>query len=41
MGPVDAGGVLIGVYLFLRRNEETEPATDPAPVASGRLVPSA
>jgi len=24
-------GVLLGVYLFLRRNEETEPACDPAP----------
>lgn len=34
-------GVVIGVYVFLRRNEETEPATDPAPVAPGRLVPSA
>ena len=26
-------GVVIGVYLFLRRSEETEPATDPVPVA--------
>ena len=34
-------GVVIGVYLFLRSSEETEPATDPAPVASGRLAPSA
>lgn len=37
-------GVLIGVYLFLRHHEETEPAHDPAPAASGRpggrLVPS-
>ena len=35
-------GVVIGVYVFLRRNEETEPATDPAaPVAPALLVPSA
>jgi uncharacterized protein len=27
------GGVVIGVYLFLRRSEESEPATDPVPVA--------
>jgi uncharacterized protein len=26
-------GVVIGVYVFLRRSEETEPATDPVPVA--------
>jgi uncharacterized membrane protein YedE/YeeE len=34
-------GVVIGVYLFLRRSEDSEPATDPAPVAPGRLAPSA
>jgi uncharacterized protein len=34
-------GVGFGIYLFLRHHEETEPATDPAPVASGRLAPSA
>jgi uncharacterized membrane protein YedE/YeeE len=33
-------GVLLGVYLFLRRGEETEPACDPAPapLARGRSV---
>jgi len=30
------GGVLIGVYLFLRHHEESEPATDPAPAAAYR-----
>lgn len=33
-------GVVIGIYLFLRHNEETEPATDAAPaLARGRSVP--
>jgi uncharacterized membrane protein YedE/YeeE len=33
-------GVTLGVYLFLRRGEETEPASDPAPaLARGRSVP--
>jgi uncharacterized protein len=33
-------GVLLGVYLFVRRSEETEPASDPAPaLARGRSVP--
>jgi uncharacterized protein len=33
-------GVLLGVYLFLRRGEETEPACDPAPpLARSRSVP--
>src|SRR5215211_3508367 len=36
-------GVALGVYLFLRRSEETEPATDaaPAPLPRGRSVPGA
>jgi uncharacterized membrane protein YedE/YeeE len=35
-------GVLVGVYLFLRRSEETEPACDsPPPLASDRPVPGA
>jgi uncharacterized membrane protein YedE/YeeE len=36
-------GVLLGVYLFLRRSEETEPACDPtpAPLARRRSVPGA
>jgi uncharacterized membrane protein YedE/YeeE len=34
-------GVLLGVYLFLRRSEETEPACDPAPLARDRAVPGA
>jgi uncharacterized protein len=35
-------GVLVGVYLYLRRGEETEPACDPAPpLARGRSVPGA
>jgi uncharacterized protein len=38
-------GVLIGVYLFLRNHEETEPASDPGPAlrtpASARPGPSA
>jgi uncharacterized protein len=35
-------GVLLGVYLFLRRSEETEPACDPAPPLAGdRAVPGA
>jgi uncharacterized membrane protein YedE/YeeE len=33
-------GVLLGVYLFLRRSEETEPACDPAPpLTRDRAVP--
>ena len=34
-------GVLLGVYLFMRRSEETEPACDPAPSASRTAAPSA
>jgi uncharacterized membrane protein YedE/YeeE len=34
-------GVLAGVYLYLRRGEETEPATDPAPLTRDRAVPGA
>ncbi|MEA2379599.1 MAG: uncharacterized protein QOD13_3506 [Thermoleophilaceae bacterium] len=34
-------GVALGVYLFLRRSEDTEPATDPAPAPAGQLAPSA
>jgi uncharacterized membrane protein YedE/YeeE len=34
-------GVLLGVYLFVRRSEETEPATDPAPLAGQRSVAGA
>ena len=36
-------GVLLGVYLFLRRSEETEPPCDPvpAPLARRRSVPGA
>jgi uncharacterized membrane protein YedE/YeeE len=32
-------GVVLGVYLFGRRGEETEPARDPAQLARGRSVP--
>ena len=32
-------GVLLGVYLFVRRGEETEPARDPGQLARGRSVP--
>ena len=32
-------GILVGVYLFQRRNEETEPATE-APAVVPELVPS-
>jgi uncharacterized protein len=33
-------GVLLGVYAFVRRSEETEPARDPAPpLARGSSVP--
>jgi uncharacterized protein len=33
-------GVVVGVYLFLRHSEDTEPACDPAPgLARGRYVP--
>ena len=35
-------GVLLGVYLFLRRGEETEPACDsPPPLANDRAGPGA
>jgi uncharacterized protein len=34
-------GVLLGVWLYLRRGEETEPATDPAPLAGQRSVAGA
>jgi hypothetical protein len=34
-------GVMLGVYLFLRRGEETEPARDPAPLARDRSVAGA
>ena len=34
-------GVLLGVYLFVRRSEETEPASDPAPLAGQRSIPGA
>jgi uncharacterized membrane protein YedE/YeeE len=34
-------GVLIGVYLFLRRSEETEPASDDAALARPRAVAGA
>ncbi|MEA2453789.1 MAG: uncharacterized protein QOI45_51 [Thermoleophilaceae bacterium] len=34
-------GVALGVYLFLRRSEDTEPATDPAPAPASQLAPSA
>jgi uncharacterized membrane protein YedE/YeeE len=33
-------GVLLGVYLFLRRSEDTEPACDPAPSASALRAPA-
>jgi uncharacterized protein len=34
-------GVLLGVYLFVRRSEETEPASEPAPLAAQRSIPGA
>jgi uncharacterized protein len=34
-------GVLLGVYLFVRRSEETEPASDPAALVRQRSVPGA
>jgi len=34
-------GVLSGVYLFVRRGEETEPASDPAPLRRDRAVAGA
>ena len=34
-------GVMVGVYLFLRRSEETEPARDPAPTPERRPPPRA
>jgi uncharacterized membrane protein YedE/YeeE len=32
-------GVVLGVYLFLRNSEDTEPACDPPPLTRGRSVP--
>jgi uncharacterized protein len=32
-------GVVLGVYLFLRNSEDTEPACDPAPLTRSRSVP--
>jgi hypothetical protein len=34
-------GVLLGVYLFVRRSEETEPASEAAPLRRDRAVPGA
>jgi uncharacterized membrane protein YedE/YeeE len=34
-------GVLLGVYMYLRRGEETEPACDPAPLTRDRAVAGA
>jgi uncharacterized membrane protein YedE/YeeE len=34
-------GVLLGVYLFVRRGEETEPAREPGSLAGRRSVPGA
>jgi uncharacterized protein len=34
-------GVLLGVYLFVRRSEETEPAREPASLAPSRSVAGA
>jgi uncharacterized protein len=34
-------GVLLGVYLFVRRSEETEPAREPASLARNRSVTGA
>jgi uncharacterized protein len=34
-------GVMLGVYLFLRRSEETEPARDPEPTPGRRRPPRA
>jgi hypothetical protein len=31
-------GVLLGVYLFVRRGEETEPASEQAPLRRDRAV---